>query len=214
MDLSSPRLKWSGSRGNRSPANSCRHRSESSRRRRRSETGDHLRYSVLKRRRCAGKTAAVRPPPARRYRREGMHRRGHCPVTRLTTAATKGAVDSDERRRREENRICEYSANADLYKVIITDRDLQFQTSYVFSKILADANSYGRANDFPRAADHFTAAGQIHRGLRCDSQLQVGLVYELRLAKAKDAHSRLGRWWPANWRLSSLTTTRAASPLL
>ena len=61
-----------------------------------------------------------------------------------------------------------------------------FTTSYVFSKILTDADSYW-ITDNPRAADHYNRApGEVDRLLRRHPQLQV----RRRLRPARSARAR------------------------
>src|SRR5258708_34480806 len=63
---------------------------------------------------------------------------------------------------------------------------LQFQTSYVFSKILTDADSYWQASDFARAADHFNRGLDKSIGAYdVTHNFKIGLVYELPFGKGK-----------------------------
>jgi hypothetical protein len=63
---------------------------------------------------------------------------------------------------------------------------LQFQTSYVFSKILTDADSYWQANDFARGADHYNRRLEKSIGaFDVTHNFKLGLVYEPPFGKGK-----------------------------
>jgi hypothetical protein len=92
---------------------------------------------------------------------------------------------------------------------------LQLQTSYVFSKILTDADSYWQANDFARGADHFNRGLEKSIGaFDVTHNFKVGLVYEAPLGKGKRylnhgvAAVALG-----NWRISATQYYSSGLPI-
>jgi hypothetical protein len=95
------------------------------------------------------------------------------------------------------------------------NRGLTLQTSYVFSKILTDADSYWSASDFPRAADHFNRGLEKSIGaFDVTHNFKLGVVYELPFGKGKSmlnhgaAAVALG-----GWRLSSIHYYSSGTPI-
>jgi len=82
---------------------------------------------------------------------------------------------------------------------------LQFQTSYVFSKILTDADSYW-STDFPTGADHFNRRLEKSIGaFDVTHNFKLGLVYELPFGKGKRMLNHgAGALALGGWRLSSI----------
>src|SRR6266446_5141537 len=92
---------------------------------------------------------------------------------------------------------------------------LQFQTSYVFSKILTDADSYWQASDFPRAADHFNRGLDKSIGAYdVTHNFKLGLVYEVPFGKGKSMLNHgVGAAVFGNWRLSAITFYASGQPV-
>ena len=92
---------------------------------------------------------------------------------------------------------------------------LQFQTSYVFSKILTDADSYWQAADFSRGADHFNRGLEKSIGAYdVTHNFKVGLVYELPFGKGKRFLSHgVGAAVLGNWRVSDIQFYSSGQPI-
>jgi hypothetical protein len=92
---------------------------------------------------------------------------------------------------------------------------LNFQTSYVFSKILTDADSYWSVSDFPAAADQYNRRLEKSIGaFDVTHNFKLGIVYELPFGKGKPmldhgvAAVALG-----GWRVSSIHFYSSGAPI-
>jgi hypothetical protein len=94
-------------------------------------------------------------------------------------------------------------------------RGLTFQTSYVFSKILTDADSYWSVSDFPKAADHYNRRLEKSIGaFDVTHNFKLGILYELPFGKGKSMLSHgVAAVALGGWRIGSIHYYSSGAPI-
>ena len=92
---------------------------------------------------------------------------------------------------------------------------LNFQTSYVISKILTDADSYWSVSDFPAAADNYNRRLEKSIGaFDVTHNFKLGVVYELPFGKGKPFLTHgAAAFALGGWRVSSIQFYSSGTPV-